>query len=98
MISAPKDNAVHMEIVRLASPHLRVMKTGDISPVIDAPNGALLVEMVKRMPAVMDKFAENKETIRREIMENKSQQLQSEFMIFLDRNCRYELEDQNPEK
>ena len=31
-------------------------------------------------------------------MENKSQQLQSEFMIFLDRNCRYELEDQNPEK
>ncbi len=98
MISAPKDNPTHMEIVRLASPHLRVMKTGDISPVIDSPDGALLVEMVKRMPAVMDKFAENKEAIRREVMENKSQQLQSEFMIFLDRNCRYELEDQNPEK
>ena len=33
-------------------------ETGDISPVIDSPDGALLVEMVKRMPAVMDKFAE----------------------------------------
>lgn len=98
MISAPTENPAHMAIVQLASPHLRMMKTGDISPVIDAPDGALLVEMVKRMPAVMDKFAENKEMIKQGILENKVQQLQSEFMIFLDRNCRYELEDQNPEK
>ena len=51
--------------------------------------------MVKRYPAVMEKLAENREMIKQGIMEQKAQQLQMEFMVHLDRNCRYEIEDRN---
>lgn len=98
MISAPEKNELHMNIVRDASAHLGTMKTGDISRVIDSADGALLVEMVKRYPAVMEKFAENKEMIKQGIVAQKMQQLQLEFMVNLDRNCRYEIEDRAAEK
>lgn len=97
MISSP-ERQDHKDIVMAAAPALRSMKTGDFSPVIDCADGALLVEMVKRMPAVMDKFQENREMIKQGIMENKARQLQMEFMNHLDRNCRYEAEERNPEK
>ena len=84
-----------MSIVRDASPFLGTMKTGDFSPVINTADGAMLVEMVKRYPAVMEKLAENREMIKQGIMEQKAQQLQMEFMVHLDRNCRYEIEDRN---
>ena len=93
MISAPEKNELHMSIVRDASPFLGTMKTGDFSPVINTADGAMLVEMVKRYPAVMEKLAENREMIKQGIMEQKAQQLQMEFMVHLDRNCRYEIED-----
>ena len=97
MISSP-ERQDHKDMVLAAAPALRSMKTGDISPVIDSADGALLVEMVKRMPAVMDKFQENREMIKQGILENKARQLQMEFMSHLDRNCRYEVEERNPEK
>ena len=62
-------------------------------------SGVRIIKALNRTEHEKKRFdAANKEAIRREVMENKSQQLQSEFMIFLDRNCRFELEDQNPEK
>ena len=98
MISAPANNPAHMAIVAAASPFLRTMKTGDISPVIECEDGSIIVEMVKRMPAVMSELDKNREKIKQEIMNNKAQQIQIEFITHLDRNCRYEVEDGKTEK
>ena len=40
----------------------------------------------------------NREKIKQEIMNNKAQQIQIEFITHLDRNCRYEVEDGKTEK
>ncbi len=96
MLSAPENNPAHMAIISASLSTLRTMKTGDISNVINCEDGALLVEMIQRVSAEMKSFARHKENIRREIMESKSQQLTMEFMNFIERNCRYEMDDRNP--
>ena len=93
MISSPEKNPEHMAIVAAASPSLRTMKTGDISGVINTDDGALLVEMVKRMPAFMDDFAKHRDMLKQQLEQTKQQQLQMEFMTFIDRNCSCSIED-----
>ena len=93
MISAPENNPEHMAIVAAANPHMRTMKTGDISGVINTADGALLVEMVKRMPAFMEDFPKHRDMLKQQIEQGKAQQLQLEFMSFIDRNCRCDIED-----
>ena len=93
MISAPEKNPEHMAIVAAAAPSLRTMKTGDISGVINTADGALLVEMVKRMPAFMEDFPKHRDMLRQQLEQSKLQQLQMEFISFIDRNSRCTIED-----
>ena len=93
MISVPEKNPEHMAIVAAAANSLRTMKSGDISGVINTEDGALLVEMVKRMPAFMDDFDKHREMLKQQITQGKMQQLQMEFMTYIDRNCRCNIED-----
>lgn len=93
MISIPEKNPDHMAIVAAASPFMRTMKTGDISGVINTADGALLVEMFSRMPAFMDDLPKHSEMLKRQLMEEKTRQLQMEFMTYIDRNCQCNIED-----
>ena len=93
MISAPEKNPEHMAIIAAAAPSLRTMKTGDISGVINTADGALLVEMVKRMPAFMEDFPKHRDMLRQQLEQSKLQQLQMEFISFIDRNSRCTIED-----
>ncbi len=96
MISAPEKNPEHMAIVAAASPFMRTMKTGDISGVINTADGALLVEMFKRAPALMDDYPKHKEMLQQQLMSEKTRQLQMEFMTYIDRNCQCNIEDRAP--
>ena len=82
-----------MAIVAAASPFMRTMKTGDISGVINTADGALLVEMFKRAPALMDDFPKHKDMIKQQLMTEKTRQLQMEFMSYIYRNCQCTIED-----
>ncbi len=76
------------QLYYIVAQQLRALSTGEISPAIDTADGAVLANVIKRTPANMSKFNEQKEMIKNQLGMLKSEMLYRSFMMELNNHCK----------
>mgnify|MGYP003294372639 CR=1 FL=1 len=76
------------QLYYIVAQQLKTLSSGEISPAIDTADGAVLVNVIKRSPADMSKFNEQKEMIKNQLGMLKSEMLYRSFMMELNNQCK----------